>query len=764
MAYQKISERPAATAITDDDLLVIVDSPGSSEVTKKITWSAVIGYFATGSNGLTFSNTGLHILDTDASHDLIIKPGSNLSADRTLTITTGDANRTVTLNENLTVGDGYDVTLTAEDAAGSVTLDNCSLEVEDTVGSGNTIKFVIGTDSASRTVTLSENLTIGDGYSGTIAFSAASKTLTVEGTSVVNQDLTTDAIPGFYGLGISYGDVTINPVSPPGAPTAALVEVAGNVDAGEHQYRITFVTALGETQMGTASAFVTADGTHQQVQLTGIPTGTAGIVTARKIYRSLAGETTGRVAVYLLATINDNTTTTYTDNTADSGLDTDNALERENTTAGAIKIGATHAGRIGMNSDVSLGYGALESETCGGGNVAVGWHAMNASETGRFNIGIGYQALLSLTTGSYNVAIGDSPLANITTSSWNVAIGWEALVDQTSGNKSTAIGYGAGHSVTTGSSNVFVGFCAGYYETGSSKLFIDNQTRSSEADARTKALIYGVFAASTADQYLYLNAFYVDMPGRLRVGTATDASTAGDFSAGLTGASRMFYDQNVARLYVYSGNGTANGYMTVDTNGYLQFTGSGNRIYFYDSAGVKHWDVLLNYAGSGEVPAGVMFYGSTDDMAFVGSANAGEKIMAAYYNGTSYYSAWEVANVASGRGDLLLLKSGGNVGVGQSTFGTSASRVIGIGTGTAPASAPADAAQLYSADQAAGNACIHAMTENGAIIKLYKETTGVTEAAFVENAGGTAVNVDSTFGGYTLQQIVQALQNQGLLT
>lgn len=39
-----------------------------------------------------------------------------------------------------------------------------------------------------------------------------------------------------------------------------------------------------------------------------------------------------------------------------------------------------------------------------------------------------------------------------------------------------------------------------------------------------------------------------------------------------------------------------------------------------------------------------------------------------------------------------------------------------------------------------------------------------TEAAFVENAGATAVNVDSTFGGYTLQQIAQALKEQGILS
>ncbi len=56
----------------------------------------------------TVPNTGLHILDTDASHDLIIKPGSDLGADRTLTVTTGDADRTLTLSGNPTLGDWFD--------------------------------------------------------------------------------------------------------------------------------------------------------------------------------------------------------------------------------------------------------------------------------------------------------------------------------------------------------------------------------------------------------------------------------------------------------------------------------------------------------------------------------------------------------------------------------------------------------------------------------------------------------------------------------
>jgi hypothetical protein len=46
---------------------------------------------------------------------------------------------------------------------------------------------------------------------------------------------------------------------------------------------------------------------------------------------------------------------------------------------------------------------------------------------------------------------------------------------------------------------------------------------------------------------------------------------------------------------------------------------------------------------------------------------------------------------------------------------------------------------------------------------IVQPTTGIAEATFVENSGGTAVNVDSTFAGYTLQQIAQALKDLGIL-
>jgi len=105
----------------------------------------------------------------------------------------------------------------------------------------------------------------------------------------------------------------------PGAITAALAgtPIAGNVDNGAHRYLATFVTADGETQAGTASSAVTvADKTvNGKVALTAIPIGGA-LVTSRKLYRTIAGGST----YLLLATLADNTTTTYTDNIADSSL------------------------------------------------------------------------------------------------------------------------------------------------------------------------------------------------------------------------------------------------------------------------------------------------------------------------------------------------------------------------------------------------------------------------------------------------------------
>ena len=105
----------------------------------------------------------------------------------------------------------------------------------------------------------------------------------------------------------------------------------------------------------------------------------------------------------------------------------------------------------------------------------------------------------------------------------------------------------------------------------------------------------------------------------------------------------------------------------------------------------------------------------------------------------------------------------GSVGIGTTAFGTSGVKVIAVGSGTAPSSSPADSIQMYSADIVAGNAAPHFRTENGAVVKIYQETTGVAAATVAHTGGGTNIKTDDTFDGYTMAQIAKALRNLGIL-
>lgn len=112
---------------------------------------------------------------------------------------------------------------------------------------------------------------------------------------------------------------SLNVELPPDAPTVALAGAGpGNVDNGAHRYRLTFVTADGETDGGDISAQITvADKTvNGQVSLSTVKTGGA-LVTARRIWRSKAGTDT---PFYLVGALNDNLTTVFVDNVSDAAL------------------------------------------------------------------------------------------------------------------------------------------------------------------------------------------------------------------------------------------------------------------------------------------------------------------------------------------------------------------------------------------------------------------------------------------------------------
>lgn len=115
--------------------------------------------------------------------------------------------------------------------------------------------------------------------------------------------------------------------APSTAPTPA-TGAAGNL-TGDYYYKVSFVYSGSESNCGVASSLVQPSA--DKVELTAIPTGGAGC-TQRKLYRTKAGAT----VYYELATINDNTTTTYSDDDVDDLLSWKVAPE-SNTTPGVAK-------------------------------------------------------------------------------------------------------------------------------------------------------------------------------------------------------------------------------------------------------------------------------------------------------------------------------------------------------------------------------------------------------------------------------------------
>lgn len=138
-----------------------------------------------------------------------------------LTVALGGGNRVLTLNEALTVGDGANVTITAEDNATAVVMDNANFEVENLNVTQRSLKLSVGTD--------------------------ANAALSVEGTSgAINQDVTSDASPTF---------VTV--------------------------YGTTFdtnVVAAGVTLTGTT---LSADGTDENISVTITPKGTGSVIISK---------------------------------------------------------------------------------------------------------------------------------------------------------------------------------------------------------------------------------------------------------------------------------------------------------------------------------------------------------------------------------------------------------------------------------------------------------------------------------------------------
>jgi hypothetical protein len=161
---------------SDDDRLYHAGAASAQEEVLQLTRSkAASPQFAT-----------LKLMDTNASHSLALKWNEDRSADQTLNIVTGAADRTVTLSGNPTLADWFDQEVKAASSPAFVTAKLTALtdgyipyHVSDAAGLANSGIYTNGTSVEIGGTGLAQKFAVTDGYSSLSG-------LRIKGTDVGN--------------------------------------------------------------------------------------------------------------------------------------------------------------------------------------------------------------------------------------------------------------------------------------------------------------------------------------------------------------------------------------------------------------------------------------------------------------------------------------------------------------------------------------------------------------------------------------------------
>lgn len=537
-----------------------------------------------------------HTLSTAAS-DFLVGSGSNTYVKKTLAETgailetdidhanlqnLNSANYTHLTSANHTnLTNGNATTLHKHDHGGMDGLGNDNhIQYTLLVGRSGGQTLIGGTDSGNNlTLQSTSHATKGKILFGTSAYDEVNNRLGIGTTSPARR------------LDIDRGHFRYNKSAcPSSVPTVAINATAGNLN-GSYRYRVTYVTDMGETEASSASSAVAP--VNQQVNLTNIPKSSDSAVTARKLYRTVADGAWPYYCKYL-ATINDNTTTTYTDNIADGSLggyasennttgglfyqDTSIAIriDSQSMTIGAdalpssVGFGNVAIGSSALNKNtlgytcLAIGYRALYNNTVGGSNTGIGAGTLFSNTNGAGNTALGSNALYFLNGGSSNVAIGNSSMYN-TTGYSNVAIGGNSLYGNTSGYQNIALGYNAGRYITDGSTA---------NQTSNRSIYIGDTTKAL-ASGDTNEIVIGYNTTGLGSNTVIIgnsNITKTQLQGNVGIGTASPTAYL-HIKAGTASA-------NTAPLKLTAG--TLN---TAPEAGAIEFDGT--NLYFVDSGGTR---------------------------------------------------------------------------------------------------------------------------------------------------------------------------------
>lgn len=260
------------------------------------------------------------------------------------------------------------------------------------------------------------------------------------------------------------------------------------------------------------------------------------------------------------------------------------------TTAPSFKLEVTADGSINgvqvgrgngnVNTNTTIGYQSLFSNTTGSYNSASGYQALYSNTLGINNVASGYQALYSNLSGSLNVGYGSGALVNNSTGDANTAIGSGAMSSNNTGSNNTSVGNYALGSNTNGTKNTAIGFQSDVGSGGlSNSSAIGAYAQVTQSNSLVLGSISGINGATT-DTKVGIGTTAPNSILEVSGSFATKISTqSGSGSVSLNNSASVWYFTGTASVVLPAASGCINRrYVIVNRSASARTTTSFNNL------------------------------------------------------------------------------------------------------------------------------------------------------------------------------------------